>query len=458
MRALTHIWDRRIALLLLADLALVLAVFLGVSWGYYGRGDLDFLVNYDGLERILVVVVSVVLGLYLSGLYTQLRVTSRVSLAMQLFSVFGITLIIQGMLSYSIKTISRGGYGLHLPRIFMMSGVAACFAAVFTWRLFYGSVLFRRMDSEGILFLGSDGVVCEIAERMAQQPESGFRVVGYLAPEPAPHACEALGRHLGTPADVSRALAETRASRIVAGMMDRRHQLPMDVLLDLSRDGFPIEDAAATYERVCGRFCSRDFRPSQFIFDRGLVSRPGSMAMQSIYTNVVALISIIATLPLMLLIGLAVKLSSRGPALIVETRLGQHAVPFSINRFRIWRQVDGVEGFSRPMTAVGRFLNRFHLDRLPLLFNVLRGELALVGPTPDRPEFAAEVSRYVPFYPQRQMVKPGLTGWSQINALRRTAPDALTALEYDLYYTKHLSVSLDAYILLSRMRQILTGV
>lgn len=458
MQDITYLRDRRLATLWMADLTLVLGVFLAVSWAYYGRGDLDFLVNYDGLTRILIVVFSVLLSLYLLGLYTQVRVTSRVNLALQLMSVFGITLIIQGMLSYSMAAMHRGGYGFHLPRIFMFWAVVTCFVMLFAWRLFYGSVLVGRMESEGILFLGADAVVCEIAERMAERPEAGFRVLGYLAPEAAPDVCVALGPRLGAPADVLRVLAETRASRMVAGMMDRRHQVPMDVLLGLSRDGFPIEDAGAAYERVCGRFCSRHFRPSQFIFDRDLVSRPGSMAVQSIYTNLVALVSIILTLPLMLLIGLAVKLSSRGPALIVETRLGQHAVPFTINRFRTWRQVDGVEGFTRPVSAVGRLLNRFHLDRLPLLFNVLRGELALVGPTPDQPEFAAEISRYVPFYPQRQMVKPGLTGWSQINLARRAAPDALTALEYDLYYTKNLSMSLDAYILLSRMRQILSGI
>lgn len=458
MRGLIHIWNPRLGLLLVADTLLVLTVFLGASWGYYGRGAVDFLVNYDGLARILVVVLSVLFSLYLAGLYAQSRVTSRVNLALQLASVFGITLIIQGILSYSIHTLFRGGYGLHLPRTFMFAGMTVCFVTLFGWRLFYGSVLLRRMETEAIVFLGSDGVVREIAEKIAERPEAGFRVAGYLAPEPGPPGSAILGPYLGTPADVASALAETRASRLVAGMMDRRHQLPMDVLLKLSREGFPIEDAATTYERVCGRFCSRDFRPSQFIFDRDLVSRPGSMAVQSVYTNLAALVSIALTLPLMLLIGLIVKLSSRGPALIVETRLGQHAVPFAINQFRTWRQVEGVEGFTRPVTLVGRFLNRFHLHRLPLLFNVLRGELALVGPTPDRPEFAAEISRYVPFYAQRQIVKPGLTGWSQIHLARRSAPEALTELEYDLYYTKHLSLSLDVYILLSRMRQIIAGV
>ncbi len=451
-----HLLPQRLWALLLTDMGLISLVYLIVSTAYNGADEISFLTEYRGVGRIGIVVLSVIAGLYLTDLYHHVRVTSRLNLGLQLLSVSGITLMIQGLLSYTVNTLRNENYGLHLPRYMMVTATAVCFAVLFTWRSYYGSVMWNRMSYDRVLFIGADEVVCEIAELMASQPERGYLVAGYLSDD-LPSGCSSLGPLLGSPRDVRRITSETHATRVIVGMLDRRAHLPMPDLLSMSRSGLIIDDAAISYEKVCGRVCSRDFRPSQFIFDAALVSRPGSMAVQSIYTNVVALCSVIAMLPIMILVALAVRFSSRGPVLVGETRLGQHAIPFRLNRFRTWRQIKTIRGTERRTTSLGVLLQRFHLDRLPILFNVLRGEMALVGPTPDRPEFADRITRYVPYYPQRQLVKPGLTGWSQINLPDHKAPDALTALEYDLYYTKHLSIYLDAHILLARLRQIIVG-
>ena len=457
VRLPTQLLPQRLAAVFLVDVGLITLTYLLISTAYNGFDEVSFLVDYHGFARIAIAVVSVITGMYFADLYHHLRVNSRLNLALQLLSVAGVTLIIQGLLSYTVNTLHNEVYGLHLPRILMVTSTAVCFAVLFAWRSFYSSVIWNRISVERVLFIGADEVVCEIAGLMAQEPERGYLVVGYLSDE-VPVACAALGPLLGSPEQVRQLTAEHRIARIIVGMLDRRAHLPLPDLLSMSRAGLLIDDAAISYEQVCGRVCSRDFRPSQFIFDAALVSRPGSMALQSIYTNVLALSSIIATMPLMILVALAVRFSSRGPVLVGETRLGQHAIPFRLNRFRTWRQIESIQGLERRTTPVGALLERFHLDRLPILFNVLRGEMALVGPSPDRPEFADRISRYVPYYPQRQLVKPGLTGWSQINLQPNHAPDALTALEYDLYYTKHLSISLDAHILLARLRQIIVGI
>jgi lipopolysaccharide/colanic/teichoic acid biosynthesis glycosyltransferase len=182
------------------------------------------------------------------------------------------------------------------------------------------------------------------------------------------------------------------------------------------------------------------------------------MALQSIYSNLLALSAIIVTAPLMILIAVAVKVSSRGPVLEQDTRLGQHGIPFNLNRFRCHRVAEGssAESIEERLTTVGKWLRKLHLANLPRLFNLLRGEITLVGPRPERPEFAGELSQYFAFYRQRHSVKPGMTGWSQINTAsvgRRV--NSLIQLEYDLYYTKHISLALDAYILLNGVRKIL---
>jgi lipopolysaccharide/colanic/teichoic acid biosynthesis glycosyltransferase len=448
---------QRLSLLLLVDIAIITIVFLLVTTAYNGFDQIGFLLDYHGVARIAIVVFSVLVGIHLADLYNHARVTSQLDLALQLLGVSGVTLVIQGLLSYTVNTLQNESYGLHLPRLMMITGMAVCYVALFVWRSFYGRVMWDRLSSERVLFIGSDEVVCEIAGLMATEPERGYQVAGYLSAGP-PAACKHLGELLGLPEDVRSVAAALHVTRIIVGMLDRRSHLPMSELLGMSRDGVLIDDAAISYETVCGRVCSRDFRPSQFIFDTAMVSRPGSMAIQSIYTNVIALVSVLALLPVMILVGLVVRFSSRGPVLIGETRLGQHAIPFRLNRFRTWRQTTLLQGTERRVTLVGKCLQRFHLDRLPILFNVLRGEMALVGPSPDRPEFADRISRYVPYYPQRQLVKPGLTGWSQINLMAQRAPDALTTLEYDLYYTKHLSFSLDVHIIFTKLRQIIVGI
>jgi lipopolysaccharide/colanic/teichoic acid biosynthesis glycosyltransferase len=163
-------------------------------------------------------------------------------------------------------------------------------------------------------------------------------------------------------------------------------------------------------------------------------------------------------MPVLILTAIAIKLTSRGPILQPDIRVGQHGIPFNLNRFRcchIPRDGAAEVGEER-LTLVGRWIRKLHLVNLPQVLNLLRGEMTLVGPRPERPEFVDELSKYFVYYRQRHAVKPGMTGWSQINTSKTGGcADSLTELEYDIYYTKHISLALDAYILLHGIRQVL---
>jgi lipopolysaccharide/colanic/teichoic acid biosynthesis glycosyltransferase len=219
-----------------------------------------------------------------------------------------------------------------------------------------------------------------------------------------------------------------------------------------------VEEAATTYESVCGRVSSRELSPSQILFRNELASRPGSMALQSIYVNLAGITGFVLALPALILTAFAVKLTSRGPIFEPDVRVGQHGIPFSLNKFRCHRVAGDRPSASleERLTPVGRWLEKLRLVNLPRVINLVRGEITLVGPRPERPEFVDELSKYFAYYRQRHSVKPGLTGWSQINTpLAGQGVDTLTQLEYDLYYTKHISLALDAYILLHGIRQAL---
>jgi exopolysaccharide biosynthesis polyprenyl glycosylphosphotransferase len=245
-----------------------------------------------------------------------------------------------------------------------------------------------------------------------------------------------------------------KPSSVVVGICERRNGMPVAALLELAFAGFGIQEAHTLYESICSRVSIRQLHPSALIFSRELGPRQQQVAVQSLFNFAVALAGLIVALPVMALAALAVKLSSPGPVLYRQTRVGLHGAPFTIYKFRSMRAdaeaATGAVWASRNdprVTPVGRFLRKTRIDELPQLFNVLRGEMSIVGPRPERPEFVERLAKEIPFYHQRHAVKPGITGWAQINhKYGDTLEDVVIKLEYDLYYIKNLSLTLDLYI------------
>jgi lipopolysaccharide/colanic/teichoic acid biosynthesis glycosyltransferase len=185
--------------------------------------------------------------------------------------------------------------------------------------------------------------------------------------------------------------------------------------------------------------------------------------LQSIYSMGIAIIGSILLSPVMMLVFLLVRLSSRGPALYRQTRVGKNDVLFTLYKFRsmsadaeaasgaVWAKKDDPR-----VTPLGKWLRRLRLDELPQLFNVLKGEMAIVGPRPERPEFVKELEKKIPYYRQRHCIKPGITGWAQVNhKYGDTLEDTIIKLEYDLYYIKNLAPALDAYIIFHTLKVML---
>ena len=448
MKIFSVILPTRVSVLLLSEFVLTFVGFL-VGGILFLQGDLALYLSYDrGWLRLLLVSLSVVLGLFVNNLYAKPRVHSRVALALKLSSVFGIALIIQGLLAYLPS-------GLTLPRAVMLGGTAISLVALFFLRVAYSGIVLSRAGVQQLLFVGFDSVGEEIAERIGSRPELGFHIAGYLSDEAAIIE-SSMVPYLGTLEKLNEVAGRLTRARIIVAAAERESERPMSALLRLARSGVPVEETASIYETICGRVCSRQLRPHQIIFFNELPAKPGSVALQSIYTNLLALSAILITSPVLLFAAAAVKLTSRGPILERDMRIGLHSIPFSLHRFRCHRIDRQAQTCYQLLTPVGKLLQAFHLVHWPRLFNLLRGEITLVGPRPEKPEFAEELSRYFAFYKQRHSIKPGMTGWSQINRQDEGyQPDSLKELEYDLYYTKHISLALDAYILLHGIRALL---
>jgi lipopolysaccharide/colanic/teichoic acid biosynthesis glycosyltransferase len=259
---------------------------------------------------------------------------------------------------------------------------------------------------------------------------------------PAPAAIPRLG-HLR---DLDNVLDGCDANSIVIA---RRHDIrPSWVaeFLTLRFGGMRIEEAGDIYEQTFVRKCITEMWPSQLVFADASEPNPASLSFQSVYSPVLGAMALLITSPLLLAIALLIRMTSQGPVIEREPRIGLHGAPFDKYRFRC-RWKDGT------VTAAGRFLAHFHLDSLPSLWNVIRGQLAVVGPRAEHPLYSSSLSELIPFYGQRHRVKPGLTGWAEVHGTDNRN-DMLHELEYDLYYVENISPMLDSLILLLTLKNL----
>jgi exopolysaccharide biosynthesis polyprenyl glycosylphosphotransferase len=444
--------------LVVSEIVLVFSCYLLAAYLTFDVAPDVFLIDDDGLWHIALVVGVIILGIYFHDLYEDFRIRSRILLLQQVSLVLGMAFVLQAALSYA-----RSSY--LLPKWLMVYGSLGVLLLLPGWRILFAEVVSKALGAQAILFLGSSQAVREIISHIAERPDLGLAALGYLdQDESAPE--EICGvRLLGGIAALRETVAEQRPDRIVVGMTERRNRLPMEQLLQLRLSGVHIEEAAATFETLFHRVSTRDLRPSQLIFSAELGPRPQSVALQSVYSWLLGLIGLVVTMPIMALVALLVKLTSPGSALFRQTRVGLGGATFTVFKFRsmyqdaeartgaVWATRDDPR-----ITPLGRWLRRLRLDELPQLFNVIRGEMSVVGPRPERPEFVEILQERIPFYVQRHCIKPGITGWAQINhKYGDTIEDSLKKLEFDLYYIKNLALSLDAYIIFHTAKTMLLG-
>lgn len=439
--------------LLVSEILLVLACYWVAGYGTLNVDPYFYFFTLNNYWKIFVITGCIILVLYFEDLYTHLRVTSRLLLAQQVCLAVGCGLLVMAVLGYLRPELLLG-------RWLLCVGSLEVIIVLPLWRDFYWRYVIGGFGSERVLLLGNSSILGEVIAHIDEHPEFGYTLLGYLC-EGSP--CTFSIPCLGTVDEVRKITDEYKPTRIVVGMAERRNRLPVQQLLDIRFTGIMIEDVADTYEVAMHRICSRKIQPSQLIFSSGLGPRAHAIAIQNFYSFLAGAFGVVVGSPLMLLTAVLVKASSKGPVLYRQKRVGKNGRIFTVYKFRsmyidaeehsgpVWAKVDDPR-----ITPVGRWLRRLRLDELPQLWNVLRGDMALVGPRPERPEFVELLSRQIPYYPQRHAVKPGITGWAQINHKYGDSElDAMIKLEYDLYYIKNLAPALDFYIIFHTIKVML---
>ncbi len=316
-----------------------------------------------------------------------------------------------------------------------------------------------------LLILGTGQLAVDLCEAILSQNRWLVNVVGFLDGK-----AERVGERLvnpgiiGTYDQLAQMVAQHHVDTIVVCLEDRRSILPIQALLECKATGLNIFDGHHLFEEVAGCLSIDSLHPSVLIFSTGFRRRITSLVSKRLLDVVVSAVGLVALIPLFVLIAALIRLDSPGPVLYRQVRVGLRGRPYMIWKFRSMQQdaeksgPQWAQAKDPRISRVGWWLRKARFDEFPQLMNVLRGDMSLVGPRPERPVFVQELRTSIPYYDIRHTVRPGVTGWAQVKfRYGASKEDSHKKLQYDLYYVKNLSLLLDLKILAHTIRVIMFG-
>jgi exopolysaccharide biosynthesis polyprenyl glycosylphosphotransferase len=452
--------DRR-ALLLLGDALATGVAALGALWLWtFTSGDV-FGWSYFRAHAIWVVALVPAWLLLNLDLYSSRSVNSWNSLTRRLLANAGLALGLYLALFFLAPRDL-------LPRLVIVYFIGGALLLGAVWRWLYVRLVVSRYLQRRALVVGAGWAGEAIVSTLARFQPREYRVLGFIDDDPARHGQTLQGVPvLGGTAALVPAVRAHGATEVILAVMGELRGETFQALLECQAAGLPVLRMSSLYEDVTGRVpiehLDADLMAHSFIepADRGQAFQL-TKRLVDLGSAAAGLAILAALLPF---VAAAIWLESRGPVFYGQTRLGQAGRLFTLWKFRTMipeAEADGRPRWAGPdderVTRVGRWLRRYRLDEAPQFWNVLEGHLSLIGPRPERPEFIAELEREIPFYRARHLVKPGLTGWAQVNyGYSATVADAAVKLQWDLYYIKHRSAWLDLVILLRTIGVVLSG-
>jgi sugar transferase (PEP-CTERM system associated) len=318
-----------------------------------------------------------------------------------------------------------------------------------------------------VLILGTGPLALSIARELMRRDDLGLKLDGFISSNgAAERSGELLDYPVLGPTSELEAIANQRGiARIIVAMEDRRGALPTRELVTLRVQGVRVEDASTALAGLTGRVPLRAVKPSWFVFSDGFHRSKWNDLVKRVGDLFFGVVGLVLSLPVMAAVALAVRLDSKGPIVYRQVRVGRKDACFEVLKFRSMRvdaeKVNGAQWATENdprVTRIGHFLRKYRLDELPQFVNVIRGEMSFVGPRPERPYFVEELRKTIPYYDERHSVRPGLTGWAQVQYdYGASTEDAFNKLEYDLFYLKNVSLTFDLLIILQTIRIILAG-
>ena len=447
-------------LLVLSDgLLIVLGLLAATAIRHYESGTVIWNVAHPGtVWRFGLAVLVCELALYYNDLHDFQIMKQHSEMFVRLLQAFGISCAVLALIYYIHPPLSLG------------RGIAALAAPLILtfalgWRLLLDKTDAMLRHPERVLIVGTGPAGISLTREILSRPELNVKVVGFLD-----ERGENIGKSLVNPGiigavtEVTEIAEKQKVDRIVLSLAERRGCTPSQQLLQLKFAGVPVEDAHSCYERISGRILLERLSPSWLILSSGFRKSHFVLAAKRTTDLLFALAGLTLTLPVMALVALAIWWETGSPILFRQKRVGLMGRQFEMMKFRSMRQDAEASGPSwaaegdNRVTCFGAFIRKSRLDELPQLFNVLRGDMSLVGPRPEQPYFVSLLQQSIPFYDQRHTVRPGITGWAQIKyQYGASLEESKIKLEFDLFYIKHLSTLLDLAIIFETVKVMLLG-
>jgi sugar transferase (PEP-CTERM system associated) len=452
--------NTRTTLLLLAEAAVVFGAIVSAVYLRLGVEDAHYeLLLRQGFLKAAIATIFCLTAFYLFDLYDFIVMHDRRELVLRLIQALGLAWIALAFAFYAFPKLMLG-------RSIFLIALPLALGLMVSWRVSIHWLLGHPDFGEKILIVGSGSLAVEVAREMLNRPDAGYRIAGFVGTD-----AQLLGKSLinprviGLTSELDEVVRRENIDRIVVAMGERRGQLPTNELLQLSLTGkVNIEEGASFYERVTGRVSLNMIRPSWLIFSsRGRQTRISGIA-RNIEHRIVAMVGGLLSIPFAIITTILIKLESPGPILYKQERVGKNGQPFTLMKFRsmrtdaekagpVWASKDDDR-----TTRVGKIIRKLRIDEIPQFWNIFRGEMDFVGPRPERQHFVSQLAQEIPYYEQRHLIAPGLTGWAQIKyPYGASIEDARQKLQYDLYYIKNQSLVLDAIILFETIKIILFG-
>ena len=411
--------------------------------------------------KIILITIVCLLCLYYNDLY-DINITDSLSeLGIRLLQSLGAAAIILAVLYFIFPGLIIG------ERIFLIS-TAIIIVLIVSWRFFYTQILNRGLFDQRIILLGFSDLAHDIEKEISSRKDSGYRIeaiytgrkisedikkakIQYIEHETYDSLCE---------------LAKERGiNKIVVTLKERRNSLPVKELLNCRVDGIEIIEGNSFYEMLTGKLIVEQINPSWLIFSDGFRKNWLQRTIKRTIDLFLSIIMLILFLPVFAIVALLIKIESPGPLIFSQERVGKIRKPYMVHKFRsmcdnaekdtgpVWASCD-----DKRVTRVGKFIRKWRIDEFPQLWNVLKGDMSFVGPRPEREYFVNGLVQKIPYYGERFSIKPGVTGWAQVNyGYGATEEDAMEKLNYDLFYIKNMSVLMDLWVIMKTVKTVIFG-
>lgn len=455
-------FNPRILGLISADAAIVYGgIILAIHLRLGVENAVDELNQKFGWYKVAIATAVCVLILYFYELYDYVVMTNRRELLLRLVQALGIAWAILAFLFYFVPPmlIGRGVSVISVPIVLTL---------LLSWRIAIHLLTGHPEIGEKILVVGTGQTALDTAEAVWERRDAGYRIAGFIS-ENGAKPMQKLGRSviLGKAPDLESVIRSERIDRVVIAVRERRGAFPTEALLRMSLAGdVSIEECTSFFERITGKVHVDMLRPSWLIYAGRRRDTPLKFFLREMVHRLLGLGGLVLSLPVGLLAAIAIKLESRGPVFYKQERVGKTGALFSVIKFRSMKvdaEKDGTPIWARSnddrVTRVGKVIRKLRIDEIPQFWNILKGDMNFVGPRPERPHFVEQLAREIPYYEHRHLVAPGLTGWAQIKyPYGASVSDAVQKLQYDLYYIKNQSLTLDLVIVFETIKIVLFGV